>query len=877
VAKSTTEKVSPMMVQYQQIKSENQDALLFFRLGDFYELFGEDAKEASKLLEITLTARASGEGRVNKMPMCGVPHHAVENYINRLLKMGKKVAIVDQVEDARKAKGMVKRELVRIVTPGTVLSPESLDAKQNNYLVSLVGQDNTYGLAATDLSTGEFILTEFVGPQSLTELIIEIGRLQPAEILLPDDINPEISKRIELAFSAYITQREGYRFDPDSGRMHLCEHFQVAALDGFGCADYHVALGAAAAAVHYLSETQRSALKHIRKITPYSVHTNMGLDDATIRNLELVRNLNEGTRKNTLLDVLDYTQTAMGGRRLRQWVLRPLLSLEQIQHRQATVAEFVDNVTMRQSLAETLGKIHDLERLAGRVGAGTANPRDMVALSTTLLRLPEVKHILQPAKSLLLTEVQTQMPECRDISSRLQMAIADAPPVSFKEGNVIRTGFNSEVDELRSLATEGKSTIAALQAKEREQTGINSLKVEFNNVFGYYIEVSKANSKLVPEHYQRKQTLVNAERYITPELKEYEQKVLGAQDKLNVLEEQLFLQIRTEVSNALNTILQAGSTLAMLDALLTLAEAAVANDYVRPLVDEGDDLLIVEGRHPVIEKLTPEKFVPNTTSLDKTDRKVIVLTGPNMAGKSTYLRQTALIVIMAQMGGFVPAKEARLGIVDRVFTRVGAADNLAGGQSTFMVEMNETANILNNATRKSLVILDEVGRGTSTFDGVSIAWAVAEYLHDHVDVKTLFATHYYELTELSLSKSQVKNYNIAVREWKEDIIFLRKIVEGSADRSYGIQVARLAGLPKEVLDRAQEVLVNLEKANYTESGSSRLAEHLDASEQKTIPQPTLFSPAVDTDLQQELKQLVLEDMTPLDALNTLATMKKKYT
>lgn len=877
MAKSTAEKVTPMMAQYQKIKAENQDSLLFYRLGDFYELFGDDAKEASRLLEITLTARSSGEGRANKIPMCGVPHHAVENYINRLLKIGKKVAIVDQVEDSRKAKGMVKRELVRIITPGTVLSPESLDAKQNNYLVSLVGQQNNYGLAATDLSTGEFILTEFTGPQSQTELLIEIGRLQPAEILLPDDMGPEIPKRLSFAARAHITKREGYRFDPDSGRAHLCEHFRVVALDGFGCADYHLGLGAASAVIHYLEETQRSALNHIRKITPYSVHTNMGLDDATIRNLELVRNLHEGTRLHTLLDVLDYTQTAMGGRRLRNWVLRPLLSLEQIQKRQAAVAELVDTVTMRQSLAETLGKIQDLERLAGRIGAGTATPRDLVALGTTLQRLPEVKQILKPVKSSLLDEVQTQMPECREIAAHLQKAIANQPPVSIKEGNILRTGFHPEVDELRSLSTEGKGTITELQARERKKTGINSLKVEFNHVFGYYIEVSKANSKLVPEHYQRKQTLVNAERYLTPELKEYEKKVLGAQEKLNALEEQLFLQVRTEVANELNVILQAGSTLAMLDALFSLAEAAVSNDYVRPHVDDEDCIEIVAGRHPVVEKLTAEKFISNDIILDKSERKVLILTGPNMAGKSTYLRQTALIVIMTQMGGFVPAKKARIGIVDRVFTRVGAADNLAGGQSTFMVEMNETANILNNATKKSLVILDEVGRGTSTFDGVSIAWAVAEYLHDQVDVKTLFATHYYELTELSLSKPQIKNYNIAVREWKEDIIFLRKIVEGSADRSYGIQVARLAGLPPEVLARAREVLVNLEKANYTENGSSRLAEHLDAAGPEPILQPSLFLPVHDMKLQQELKQLVLENMTPLDALNTLAAMKIKYT
>jgi len=876
VVKHVSERLTPMMAQYQKIKSENPDSLLFFRLGDFYELFGDDAKEASRILEITLTARSSGEGRSTKIPMCGVPHHAAGNYINRLLKAGRKVAIVEQMEDPRKVKGMVKRELVRIITPGTILSPESLDAKQNNYLVSVVGREGDYGLAATDLSTGEFIITEFFGAQAAEELLVEIGRLQPAEILIPDDLSPEVHKRLSQASSAYLTQLEGYRFDSDAGRIRLLEHFKVASLDGFGCGDFTSALGAAAAAIHYLAETQRGALNHIRKITPYSIRSHMGLDDATIRNLELVKNLVEGTRRNTLLDILDYTRTAMGGRRLRQWILRPLLSLEQIRQRQAAVAEFVDSIKLRQVLAGVLGQMHDLERLSGRVGAGTANPRDLTALAATLSCLPKIKTVLHERNSTILCEVAAKMPECREVYELLQKAIAPDPPTTIKEGGIIRPGFNVQVDELRALAKEGKQTIARLQAQEREKTGINTLKVEFNNVFGYYIEVSKANAKLVPAHYQRKQTLVNAERYITPELKAYEQKVLGAQEKLNELEEELFLHIRAQVVEHLTAILQAGETVAILDALLSLAESAVQNQYVRPQVDEGENIEIREGRHPVVERLTSEKFIPNDVYLDKTDRKVLIITGPNMAGKSTYLRQTALIVIMAQLGGFVPAREARIGIVDRVFTRVGAADNLAGGQSTFMVEMNETANILNNATTKSLVILDEVGRGTSTFDGVSIAWAVAEYLHDHVDAKTLFATHYYELTELALSKEQVKNYNIAVREWKEDIIFLRKIVEGSADRSYGIQVARLAGLPVGVIVRAQEVLTNLEKANYTEDGSSRLAEHAAAGAEASAPQICLFENQLVSKVIQELKDLSPETMTPLEALNYLAALKKKY-
>ncbi|MBN1595527.1 DNA mismatch repair protein MutS [candidate division FCPU426 bacterium] len=874
-AAGTGDAATPMMAQYQQIKSEHPDSLLFYRLGDFYELFGDDAKEASRLLEITLTARSSGEGRTTKIPMCGVPHHAAEGYIQRLLKAGRKVAIVEQMEDPRKARGMVRRELVRIITPGTVLSPESLEAKQNNYLLACMGQELGAGLAAADLSTGEFVITEFEGPQAWDECFIEIGRLQPAEILVPEDISPFIRKRLSSDSAAHVTQREGYRFDPDAGRVLLLDLFKVASLDGFGCAGMHLAIGAAAAVVHYLSETQRTALAHIRKITPYSVFSNMRLDDATIRNLELLRNLADGTRKNTLLEVLDHTLTAMGGRKLRQWILRPLLSLESIQQRQDMVAECVESPGLRQKLGEILGVMHDLERLAGRVGAGTSHPRDLAALRDTLTRLPELKKALQTQKTGLLFEMAAGLPECHEVRQLLHHALADHPPVTIKEGGIIRKGFDRQVDELRVLTTEGKNTIARLQAQEREKTGIQSLKVEYNSVFGYYIEVSKANARLVPEYYQRKQTLVNAERYITPELKEYEQKVLGAEEKLKELEESLFLRIRSQVAEQLQDILLAADMVAGLDAVLSLAAAAVAYGYVRPRVDMGDVIDIRDGRHPVVERLTAEKFIPNDTRLDKEESKILIITGPNMAGKSTYLRQTALLVIMSQIGGYVPAREARIGVVDRVFTRVGAADNLAGGQSTFMVEMNETANILNNATPRSLVILDEVGRGTSTFDGVSIAWAVAEHLHDRVDAKTMFATHYYELTELALSKALVKNYNIAVREWKEDIIFLRKIVEGSADRSYGIQVARLAGLPLAVIQRAREVLVNLERANYTENGSSRLAEHDAGGATCRAVQENLFTQRVEAEIYDALRKLSPDQMTPLEALHLINEWKQK--
>ncbi|MEW6515825.1 MAG: DNA mismatch repair protein MutS [candidate division FCPU426 bacterium] len=707
------------------------------------------------------------------------------------------------------------------------------------------------------------------------EALLELGRLQPAEILLPDDWAPDRKGRLAAAAGAVLTDLPGFRFDEDAGRSQLLEFFRLDSLEGSGLAAYGPGLGASAAALFYLAETQRSSLSHIHRLSPYTLSTHMRLDEATIRNLELVRSLSDGSRRNTLLDVLDCSRTSMGARKLRQWVLRPLLDLGQIRARQAAVAELAEPGSRRQALTDLLDRTYDLERLAGRVGAQSATPRDLSALAATLRLLPELKQALGHFSSGLLAGSARTLPECASTAELLSRALVDQPPVTHKEGGVIRAGYHAEVDELRDLSHSGRNTIASLQAREREQTGISSLKVEYNQVFGYYFEVTKANAKLVPEHYQRKQTLVNSERYTTPELLEYERKVLGAQDRLMALEEELFLELRRKVSGQLLEIQQAAAEVAQLDALLSLAEAALRYQYQRPVVDDGPVLEIQDGRHPVVERLTPDKFVPNSVLLDKEQNKVLIITGPNMAGKSTYLRQTALIVIMAQIGSLVPAGSARIGLVDRVFTRVGAADNLAQGQSTFMVEMTETANILRHATPRSLVILDEVGRGTSTFDGVSIAWAVAEYLHDRADAKTLFATHYYELTELALSKPQVKNFNIAVREWKDQIIFLRKIVAGSADRSYGIQVARLAGLPNEVISRAQEVLLNLEKANYTEAGSSRLAEHAGESQAAGAGQMGLFEDAPARELARWFADLDPERMTPLEALNALSALKRK--
>lgn len=862
------------MAQYQQIKAENKDAFLFFRLGDFYELFGDDAVEASRLLEITLTARGSGEGRINKIPMCGVPYHAANHYINKLLKAGKKVAIVEQVEDPKKAKGMVKRELVKIITPGTKLLPESLEAKENNYLTSLAMAGGTLGLAAADLSTGEFRTTEFKGPQAESMLMTELNRLNPSECLVPDDMATNIRQQLTRNTTIYVTTLEGYRFDPDAGRSQLTEYFQTQSLDGFGISHFSSGLGAAAALLYYMTDTQKCRLDHIQKIVPYTVYDQMGLDDATIRNLELTANLQDHTRNHTLLQILDHTLTAMGGRRLHQWLVRPLVDLDKINHRQAAVAELVSSTILRQALADALTKCYDLERLAGRLGSGTAHPRDLAALRSTLGLIPTLKEILKPAQSYLLGILAVNCPACEGIKSLLDQALVDDPPLTLKDGGVIRTGYHAQVDELRNLSQTGKRFITELQQQERERTGIGNLKIEFNSVFGYYIEVTKSNSKNVPDDYQRKQTLVNAERYITPALKAYEEKVLHAQESLVALEQDLFQQLRTALLDDIQQLLQAADHVATWDGCYALAEAAVRNNYCQPQLNQDGPLLIKDGRHPVVEQLVTEKFIPNDLDLDHEHHLISVITGPNMAGKSTYLRQNALIVIMAQMGSFVPAREARLSMIDRVFTRVGAADNLAGGQSTFMVEMNETASILNNATERSLVILDEVGRGTSTFDGVSIAWAVAEYLHDRVKAKTLFATHYYELTELALSMPKIKNNNIAVKEWKDDIIFLRKIMSGSADRSYGIQVARLAGLPEPVLKRAREVLTNLENANYTDSGSSRLAVHT-AQASDGVPglfgEPQQHGPG--QAVVEALKNLPLNELTPLEALNHLAKLK----
>jgi DNA mismatch repair protein MutS len=869
------ETLSPMMKQYEQMKQEYPEALLMFRLGDFYELFGEDAKLGASILGITLTARSVGEGRAVKIPMCGVPFHSADTYISRLIKAGHKVAIVEQMEDPKKGKGMVRRELVRVVTPGTIMESDMLEAKHNNFLAALTEHEGAYGAAFADLSTGEFMITEFVGPAAIDDLEMEVARYRPREILIPDFIPAELLDQLRLVHEAFQTKRPGHVFDVDAGRAALLEYFKLASLEGLGCDDFSAALGAAGAILSYIKETRRAANIHLQALRSYTTHSSMVLDSSTLRNLELIQNNTEHTVTNTLLEVLDHTLTSMGGRRLQRWLLNPLIHLEMIHRRQSAVAELLENHRWRQRLFEPLKAVCDLERLAGRISSGLVQPRELKSLQSSLEQIEPIRQILREAKSPFLTELISDLPDLQEIMGLLNRALVDEPPRHAKEGGVFRGGYHPEVDELRGLLHANQGFLLELQNRERERTGIASLKVEYNSVFGYYLEVTKANSKLVPADYQRKQTLVNAERYITPELKGYEEKIVGANDRLYQLEADLFEALRKTISGQIAKIVRAAGLIADLDCVMSLAEAAARYRYVRPQIDEGDALSIHEGRHPVVERLTREKFVPNDVLLDSVAQQIIILTGPNMAGKSTYLRQTALIVIMAQMGGYVPATTARLGIIDRVFTRVGAGDNLAAGQSTFMVEMTETANILRQATPRSLIILDEVGRGTSTFDGVSIAWSVVEHLHDTVRAKTLFATHYYELTEVALTKERVKNFSIVVREWNNKIIFLRKIVSGSTDRSYGIQVASLAGLPHLVIDRAKEVLANLEKANYTESGKSRLSLH---GQEVSEAQTHLFeSAAPEHEVVQSLRALDLNRLTPLEALAKLAELQERST
>ena len=836
----------------------------------------EDALLASRVLGITLTSRNKGDE--NAVPLCGIPYHSSQGYIAKLIKAGHKVAICEQVEDPKTVKGIVKREVVRVVTPGLVTDMDTLEPKENNFLVGITRYDDTYGIAHVDITTGEFRVTQL---ETLSQLESELASLAPREVLFAgDEQGQTLCRQLEplLASASRATVPE-WICEPETAAEQLCHFFNIAGLQSCGCQDLNAAQTAAAAVLHYLQQTQMDELRHIRSLQTYHTRSYMVLDESTRRNLELTATLHDGKKHGSLLGVLDRTVTAMGGRTLRHWIHYPLISREDILRRQEAVAELVDESLLRLDLIEALEGVYDLERLNSKIAMASANAKDLVALRASLEKLPRIDDLLSTFSSPYLAELRTSLDLLPELVELLGRSIVDDPPFVLRDGGIIREGYNADLDELRVISREGKGWIAALEQQERERTGIPSLKVKFNKVFGYFIEVTQRNLDRIPEDYQRKQTLANAERFITPGLKEYEAKVLGAEERMVELEYDLFQQVRQQAAAEGPRIQRSATALAALDALLALADLAHERNYVRPQVDDSGVISITGGRHPVVERMPlKEAFVPNDVDLDTIANQLLIITGPNMAGKSTFMRQVALITLMAQLGSFVPADSARIGVVDRIFTRVGASDNLARGESTFMVEMNETANILRHATSRSLIVLDEIGRGTSTFDGVSIAWAVAEYLHDNAAVaaKTLFATHYHELTDLALTRERVRNYNVAVKEWNDQIIFLRKIVAGGASRSYGIQVGRLAGLPDSVIQRAKEILKNLEAGEYIKSGQPRLGESKDKPEPipQSIAQMSLFGDAGDGAVRERLEQVDISQLTPLEALNLLDELKK---
>ena len=865
--------ITPMMEQYLRIKKDHQDALLFFRLGDFYEMFYEDAKTASPILDIALTSR-------QKVPMCGVPYHAVNSYLAKLLKQGFKVAICEQVEDPRTAKTVVKRDVIRILTPGTALEVELEGAKENVFIASLYIEDGEWGLALIDLASGFITATEGNAGER-KNLADELFRASPKELIFAAGQEGEIEQVVgKNDLPAFLkSPLEPWSFDYPQAHSLLLEHFKVSSLAGFGLEDKRLAVSAAGALLFYLKKVRKDSLTLVRRVSFFHSCESMILDATSIKNLELVRNLRDGRVKDSLLDVIDYTVSSLGGRLIKNWLLHPLLRSAEIKARQDAVEEWLHKTIDRHDLREVLKGILDLERLAGKISLAVANARDLVSLKRSLSLLPKIEALLRPMTAAAHRDMLERWDNAPDIVQLLDRAVVDEPAFLLTEGGIIKDGYNPELDELRAISRSGKSFISLLERKERERTGIGSLKVRYNKVFGYYIEVTKSNLSLVPSDYQRKQTLVSSERFLTPELKEYEEKVLTAEERIADLEHKLFLEVREKVAQETERLQHIAAAIARLDGLSSLAELAAQRNFSRPLVDHEDRIRIVEGRHPVIEKTLPEPFIPNDTVLDREENQILIVTGPNMGGKSTYLRQVALISILAQLGSFVPAKSAELGIVDRIFTRIGAMDFLNLGQSTFMVEMIETANILNNATSRSLILLDEIGRGTSTFDGLSIAWAVAEYLHEKEDVraKTLFATHYHELTELALTLRRIKNYHISVKEWKDEVIFLRKILPGPSDQSYGIHVARLAGIPRPIIERAKEVLFNLEKLELDDSGLPRIAYR--TQRQRDKAQLLLFQEEREQEqvreIKEDLEHLDIMALTPLDALNFLSGLKEK--
>jgi DNA mismatch repair protein MutS len=857
---------TPMMQQYQRIKAEYQDCILFFRMGDFYEMFFDDAQVASRILEIALTSREkNGDERI---PLCGVPYHAASPYVSKLVDRGFKVAICEQVGDAKSSRGLVAREVTRVISPGMVVDEENLRSTNNNFLLGLWEVENDLAMVLLDLSTGDFRGNLISDPELVGS---EIAKNEPREAVVFEALrdDPGVAHLIREVPSLLINYRPDVAVESEnSGRLDAISGEVIPR-------DIHPALsGAARAVLRYVCETQKTDVGHIKPLEIYEARDFMVLDETTQRNLELFAAQGPRTRKATLLGIIDETVTSMGGRLLRNWLSYPLMDIGAVTSRQEAVAELKANGVLRLDLRDLLDEVYDLERLNARVAMGRATPRDLVALKVTLRTLPAIQETLRLVQDEMLKKLRDELEGLGDVVGWIDQALVDDAPVNVTEGGIIRDGFHGELDELRCISQDGKAWIARMETEERQHTGISSLKVRYNQVFGYYIEVTKPNLDLVPENYTRKQTLANAERFVTAELKDYESKVLGAEERSKSLEYALFRELRERIAGENRRIQRAASALARLDVLQSLAQTADVYGYHRPTVTDSDELIIREGRHPVVERMRDlEPFVPNDAILDGSDNQVIIITGPNMAGKSTYIRQVALIVILAQMGSFVPATEATVGLIDRVFTRVGASDYLARGESTFMVEMRETARILREATSRSFVVLDEIGRGTSTFDGVSIAWAVAESLHDSIGAKTLFATHYHELTELAMTKARVKNYNVAVREWNGDVTFIRRIVEGGTSRSYGIQVARLAGLPRAVVDRASEVLANLEKGELDEDGRPRLASSRVAPDAHNKVQLSLFGWRASA-IYRELKDLEPDTVSPREALETLYRWKR---
>ena len=860
-----------MMEQYHRIKKQYQDALLFFRLGDFYEMFFEDAKTAAPVLEIALTAR-------QKVPMCGIPYHAAQSYLVKLLRKGFKVAICEQVEDAKLARGVVKRDVVKVLTPGTAVEFELEEAKENTYIASLFMSEEDWGLALIDLASGEMKTTQGERKSMLAD---ELFKVFPREIIYPEGLVDEVEGILAPSGMNAVVRSpvEDWVFDLTQAKNLLLDHFQAQSLEGFGLDGRALAISASGALLFYLKNLRKDSLSLVHGLSYIQSSQHMVLDATSIKNLELTKNLRDGRVKDSFLDIIDFTVTSMGGRLLRYWLLHPLLDKKKIERRLETVGEFLSKTIERQELKTGLKDIYDLERLTGKISLAVANAKDLVALKRSLLPLPQIQSVIQTFVSKKMKKIRQDWDNAHDIRALIEDALMDEPSFLLTEGGIIKQGYNRELDELREISHSGKSFIAQMERKERERAGIPSLKIRYNKVFGYYIDVTKPNLHLVPSDYFRKQTLVNSERFITPELKEYEEKVLNAEQKIGELEYNLFLEVREKISQEKQRLQKIASCIALLDVLSSLAELASQRSYNRPSVNQEERIRIVDGRHPVIEATNEEPFIPNDTYLDREAEQILIVTGPNMGGKSTYLRQVALICILAQMGSFVPASVAEIGLVDRVFTRIGAMDFLSVGQSTFMVEMLETANILNNATNNSLILLDEIGRGTSTFDGLSIAWAVAEYLHDKEDVraKTLFATHYHELTELELTMERIKNYHVSVKEWKEDIIFLRKIVPGASDQSYGIHVARLAGIPLPVIERAKEILFNLEKQELDDAGLPRIA--YGSSPDRDKSQFLLFQEDQDREFLEEVMEEIeswdLDALSPLEALNLISDLKEK--